>query len=153
MAQLNAAVARRLGETDGSLKARRERPCGEKPSPSPNGGKVISRSYFAFASPPRLLAGRFEKNVAGFLLRRVAPSRWTLGGYADEHYVKPDPEPHGRVLRSRRRGPRVSRFSARARSAWGSSRSPRTSAAGLFVKLVSFETRTMTTTTTTTTTT
>ena len=41
------------------------------------------------------MAGRFEKNVAGFLLRRVAPSRWTLGGYADEHYVKPDPEPHG----------------------------------------------------------
>ena len=96
MAQLNAAVARRLGETDGYVgptAAAPEKP--SKPSPSPNGGKVISRSYFAFASPPRLLAGRFEKNVAGFLLRRVAPSRWTLGGYADEHYVKPDPEPHG----------------------------------------------------------
>ena len=96
MAQLNAAVARRLGETDGYVgppTAAPEKP--SKPSPSPNGGKVISRSYFAFASPPRLLAGRFEKNVAGFLLRRVAPSRWTLGGYADEHYVKPDPEPHG----------------------------------------------------------
>ena len=35
------------------------------------------------------------KNVAGFLLRRVSPSRWTEGGYAAEHYVKPDPEPHG----------------------------------------------------------
>ena len=96
MAQLNAAVARRLGETDGYVgppTAAPEKP--SKPSPSPNGGKGISRSYFAFASPPRLLAGRFEKNVAGFLLRRVAPSRWTLGGYADEHYVKPDPEPHG----------------------------------------------------------
>ena len=96
MAQLNAAVARRLGETDGYVgptAAAPEKP--SKPSPSPNGGEGISRSYFAFASPPRLLAGRFEKNVAGFLLRRVAPSRWTLGGYADEHYVKPDPEPHG----------------------------------------------------------
>ena len=97
MAQLNAAVARRLGEADGYVGPTSAAP--EKPSP--NGG----RAYFAFASPPRLLAGPRRKNadgdeneyaaVAGFLLRRVAPSRWTLGGYADEHYVKPDPEPHG----------------------------------------------------------
>ena len=98
MAQLNAAVARRLSEADGYVGPTSA--VFEKPSP--NGG----RAYFAFASPPRLLAGLRRKNadggdeneyaaVAGFLLRRVAPSRWTLGGYADEHYVKPDPEPHG----------------------------------------------------------
>jgi len=102
MAQLNAAVARRLGEADGYVGPTSAAPEKlSKPSPSPNGG----RAYFAFASPPRLLAGPRRKNadgdeneyaaVAGFLLRRVAPSRWTLGGYADEHYVKPDPEPHG----------------------------------------------------------
>jgi len=98
MAQLNAAVARRLGEADGYVGPTS---AAEPSKPSPNGG----RAYFAFASPPRLSAGLRRKNadgdeneyaaVAGFLLRRVAPSRWTLGGYADEHYVKPDPEPHG----------------------------------------------------------
>ena len=156
MAQLNAAVARRLGETDGYVGPPAAAP--EKPRaaarnrPRDRTAKSISRSYFAFASPPRLLAGRFEKNVAGFLLRRVAPSRWTLGGYADEHYVKPDPEPHGVCYEAVGVDANGVRDSRRVRG-----RRPFVSVTAhergrLFVKLVSFETRATTTTTTTTTT-
>ena len=94
MAQLNAAVARRLGEADGYV----------RPSAPPSDGErsasaaAARKPFFAFASPPRASAGAPESNArlaAGYALRRVAPSRWSRGGYAAEHYVKPDPEPHG----------------------------------------------------------
>lgn len=112
MADLNAAVARRLGERGGyvgpeALAALASETPRRASTDAPRADDAASRDtrrpFFAFASPPRLLAGRdadegaddFMKNVAGFLLRRVSPSRWTEGGYAAEHYVKPDPEPHG----------------------------------------------------------
>ena len=117
MADLNAAVARRLGERGGyvgpeALAALASEPPRRASTDAPRADDAgpprdVRRPFFAFASPPRLLAGRHaddgaddaiggEKfDVAGFLLRRVPPSRWTEGGYAAEHYVKPDPEPHG----------------------------------------------------------
>jgi hypothetical protein len=117
MADLNAAVARRLGERGGyvgpeALAAVASEPPRRASTDAPRADDAgpprdVRRPFFAFGSPPRLLAGRDaddgaddaiggeQFDVAGFLLRRVPPSRWTEGGYAAEHYVKPDPEPHG----------------------------------------------------------
>ena len=89
MAQLNAAVARRLGEADGYVRPR---------SAATRGAATAVLPFFEFESPPLALAnapGASSRVAAGYALRRVAANRWSQGGYAAEHYVEADPGPHG----------------------------------------------------------